>query len=94
MGVVLRSEHAAVEPGKHIYGMLRTLRGFSCLTSLIGTACSAFQEYVVFKDPSEVYWYRILENKEGLPWSAYTGICGLAGTKLISRWVFTDAGSQ
>ena len=63
MGLVLRSEHAAVKPGDHIYGIF------------------PFQEYAVVSDPAQLGRdiFRVLENKEGLPWSAYVGVCGMPG---------------
>ena len=67
MGRVLRSEHSAVKAGDHIYGHM------------------PFQEYAVFADPaylgSDVF--RVLENKERLPWSAYVGVCGMPGKSRV-----------
>ena len=63
VGVVLRSEHTAVKTGDHVYGRL------------------PFQEYVVLSDPADMGsdCFRVLDNKEGLPWSVYVGVCGMPG---------------
>ena len=63
VGVVLRSEHAAVKKGDHVYGLL------------------PFQEYSVIADPADMSadCFRVLDNKEGLPWSLYVGVCGMPG---------------
>ena len=45
---------------------------------LTGVVRAAFQQYLVIRDPE----VRILENKEGLPWSAYVGVCGMPGAFL------------
>ncbi|KAH9914710.1 alcohol dehydrogenase [Fomitopsis serialis] len=70
VGRVLRSEHSAVKAGDHIYGHM------------------PFQEYAVFADPaylgSDVF--RVLENKECLPWSAYVGVCGMPGATAHHAW--------
>lgn len=70
VGRVLRSEHSAVKAGDHIYGYM------------------PFQEYAVFADPaylgSDVF--RVLENKERLPWSAYVGVCGMPGSTAHHAW--------
>lgn len=40
---------------------------------------TAFQEYVVLPEfPNDGIW-RVLENKENLPWSAYVGVAGMPG---------------
>lgn len=63
VGLVLRSEHAALKKGDHVYGML------------------PFQEYSVVADPADIdsACFRVLDNKEGLPWSVYVGVCGMPG---------------
>ncbi|TFY56027.1 hypothetical protein EVJ58_g7883 [Rhodofomes roseus] len=67
---VLRSEHPAIKAGDHVYGHL------------------PFQEYVVLSDPAELGRdiFRVLENKEGLPWSAYLGVCGMPGQTAHHAW--------
>ena len=45
---------------------------------LTGVVRAAFQQYLVLRNPE----VRILENKEGLPWSAYVGVCGMPGAFL------------
>ncbi|OCH96220.1 NAD-P-binding protein [Obba rivulosa] len=42
-----------------------------------------FQEYVVAQDPKG---YKLLENKEGLPWSVYVGVCGMPGQTAYYAW--------
>ncbi|CAL1711894.1 unnamed protein product [Somion occarium] len=43
----------------------------------------AFQTYTILKDLTGL---RILENKEGLPWSAYVGIAGMPGQTAYYAW--------
>jgi len=45
-----------------------------------------FQEYSVFKDLSELRRARVLENREGIPWSAYVGVCGMPGQTAFYAW--------
>ena len=63
VGLVLRSEHSAVKAGDHVYGIL------------------PFQEYTVVAEPDQLgsNIFRVLENKEGIPWSVYVGVCGMPG---------------
>ena len=63
VGRVLRSEHSAVKAGDHVYGFL------------------PFQEFTVVAEPAQLGSdiFRVLENKEGLPWSVYVGVCGMPG---------------
>lgn len=63
VGLVLRSEHSAVKAGDHVYGVI------------------PFQEYTVVAEPAQLgpTVFRVLENKEGLPWSVYVGVCGMPG---------------
>ncbi|KAH9840971.1 NAD-P-binding protein [Rhodofomes roseus] len=70
VGLVVRSEHSAVKMGDHIYGFL------------------PFQEYTVVPDPAHIRpdIFRILEAKEGVPWSAYVGVCGMAGSTAHHGW--------
>ncbi|KAI0725229.1 NAD-P-binding protein [Fomitopsis betulina] len=70
VGVVLRSEHAAVKKGDHVYGFL------------------PFQEYAVIADPANMgsECFRVLDNKEGLPWSVYVGVCGMPGATAHHAW--------
>ncbi|EMD32975.1 hypothetical protein CERSUDRAFT_118403 [Gelatoporia subvermispora B] len=42
-----------------------------------------FQEYFVAQDAQQ---FRLLENKEGLPWSAYVGVCGMPGQTAYYAW--------
>ncbi|KZT23265.1 NAD-P-binding protein [Neolentinus lepideus HHB14362 ss-1] len=42
-----------------------------------------FQEYFVDTDPKK---YRVLENKEGLPWSVYVGAAGMPGQTAWYAW--------
>ncbi|EMD34313.1 hypothetical protein CERSUDRAFT_117192 [Gelatoporia subvermispora B] len=42
-----------------------------------------FQEYNVVKDLAE---FRLLENKEGLPWTVYVGVCGMPGQTAYYAW--------
>jgi len=46
-----------------------------------------FQEYVTVKDLSELLRARVLKNEEGLPWSVYVGVCGLAGHTAHHGWL-------
>ncbi|KZT65252.1 alcohol dehydrogenase [Daedalea quercina L-15889] len=52
-----------------------------------------FQEYAVFTDPAQLGdVFRVLENKERLPWSAYVGVCGMPGATAHHAWhAFADA---
>ncbi|KAH9922761.1 NAD(P)-binding protein [Fomitopsis serialis] len=67
---VLRAEHPAVKPGDHVYGFM------------------PFQEYTIFSDPAELGpdTFRILEKREGLPWSAFLGVCGMPGQTAHHAW--------
>ncbi|CCM01058.1 uncharacterized protein FIBRA_03106 [Fibroporia radiculosa] len=42
-----------------------------------------FQEYFVSKDPGP---FRVLDNKEHLPWSTYVGVCGMPGQTAHHGW--------
>lgn len=42
-----------------------------------------FQEYFVGKGASS---FRVLENKEGLPWSVYVGVLGMPGQTAHHAW--------
>ncbi|KZT65249.1 NAD(P)-binding protein [Daedalea quercina L-15889] len=46
-----------------------------------------FQNYVVFKDISELRLARVLDNELGLPWSVHVGVCGLAGHTAHHAWM-------
>ena len=47
------------------------------LTQYLGfTDLLAFQQYALLKNAQP---YRVLENKEKLPWSVYVGVCGMPG---------------
>ncbi|KZT65250.1 alcohol dehydrogenase [Daedalea quercina L-15889] len=45
-----------------------------------------FREYSIFKDLSELRRGRVLGTKEGLPWSAYVGVCGMPGQTAFYAW--------
>ncbi|KAI0332231.1 NAD-P-binding protein [Cubamyces sp. BRFM 1775] len=42
-----------------------------------------FQHYVIEKEPSQ---FKVIENKEGLPWSVYVGVCGMPGETADYAW--------
>ncbi|RPD54808.1 NAD(P)-binding protein [Lentinus tigrinus ALCF2SS1-7] len=42
-----------------------------------------FQEYVVLRDAQA----RVIDNKEGLSWSAYVGVCGMPGKTAHHGWM-------
>ncbi|TFK55594.1 alcohol dehydrogenase [Heliocybe sulcata] len=42
-----------------------------------------FAEYVIVRDPAQ---YKVLENKENLPWSAYVGTLGMPGQTAYYGW--------
>ncbi|KAI0772918.1 NAD-P-binding protein [Trametes elegans] len=42
-----------------------------------------FQHYVIENDPKQ---FRVIENKEGLPWSAYVGVVGMPGETAAYAW--------
>jgi len=42
-----------------------------------------FQEYFVVNDAKQ---FRLLKNEEGLPWSAYVGVCGMPGQTAYHAW--------
>ena len=44
---------------------------------------TAFKEYFILDKPDET---RILENKEGLPWSVYLGAAGMPGKQAEVSW--------
>ena len=44
---------------------------------------TAFQKYAVLKNAK---MFRVLENKENLPWSAYVGILGMPGQTAYYAW--------
>ncbi|KAI0719028.1 NAD-P-binding protein [Fomitopsis betulina] len=71
VGLVLRSEHSAVKAGDHVYGVI------------------PFQEYTVVAEPAQLgpTVFRVLENKEGLPWSVYVGVCGMPGATAHHAWL-------
>ncbi|KAI0827338.1 NAD-P-binding protein [Trametes gibbosa] len=43
----------------------------------------AFQQYFVATDAKQ---YKVIENKEGLPWSVYVGVCGMPGETAEYAW--------
>jgi len=43
-----------------------------------------FQEYVIVNEP--LMLQRTLKNEEGLPWSAYLGVCGMPGQTAFHAW--------
>ncbi|KAI0725917.1 NAD-P-binding protein [Fomitopsis betulina] len=53
----------SVKAGDHVYGMV------------------PFQEYTVVAEPAQLgpTVFRVLDNKEGLPWSVYVRVCGMTG---------------
>ncbi|KAI0634325.1 NAD-P-binding protein [Trametes polyzona] len=42
-----------------------------------------FKKYFVANDAKQ---YKVLENKEGLPWSVYVGVCGMPGETADYAW--------
>ena len=52
--------------------------------ALFTESCAALQNYVIVKDLSDL---RKIENKEGLPWTAYLGVCGMPGQTAHHGWV-------
>jgi len=42
-----------------------------------------FQEYFLGQDAKQ---FRLLKNEEGLPWSAYLGVCGMPGQTAYYAW--------
>ncbi|KAI0357028.1 NAD-P-binding protein [Trametes cingulata] len=42
-----------------------------------------FQHYVIENDPKK---FKVIENKEGLPWSVYVGVCGMPGETAAYGW--------
>ncbi|KAI0649878.1 NAD-P-binding protein [Trametes meyenii] len=42
-----------------------------------------FQHYVIENNSQQ---YRVIENKEGLPWSVYVGVCGMPGETADYAW--------
>ena len=76
LGVVLRSENSAVKAGDHVYAFLSMSSPFhDAHTPPLNFKYLEFQHYEVV-DPTRVL---VLENKEGLPWSAYVGVAGMPG---------------
>ena len=77
VSVVLRSENPKVKAGDHLYGYYSAswYRLCSCL-SLTSALWVEFQQYDVITDLTS---FLVLENKEGLPWSAYVGVAGMPG---------------
>ncbi|KAH9854530.1 NAD-P-binding protein [Lenzites betulinus] len=43
----------------------------------------AFQQYFIAAEPTH---YKVIENKEGLPWSVYLGVCGMPGETADYAW--------
>ncbi|KAI0649882.1 NAD-P-binding protein [Trametes meyenii] len=43
-----------------------------------------FQHYTIESDPKK---FRVIENKEGLPWSVYVGVCGMPGETAEYAWM-------
>ncbi|KAI0750179.1 NAD(P)-binding protein [Daedaleopsis nitida] len=44
-----------------------------------------FKQYAIFKGDA-VKELRVIENKEGIPWSAYVGVCGMPGQTAHHGW--------
>ncbi|KAI8989081.1 NAD-P-binding protein [Trametes punicea] len=42
-----------------------------------------FQHYVIEHDPKQ---FKVIENKESLPWSVYVGVCGMPGETAAYAW--------
>ena len=76
VGLVLRSESPNVKAGDHVYAFLSMSSPFhDAHTPSLNFKYLEFQHYEVV-DPTRVL---VLENKEGLPWSAYVGVAGMPG---------------
>ena len=84
IAVVLRSETPAVKPGDHFHGLIRTLLVYCHRCSELHWSCSdiAFKHYVILPSADNI---RVLENKEGLPWSLYVGVAGMPGTQCLQK---------
>ena len=80
VGVVIRTENSAVKLGDHVYGIYSKdlyVRSRPISTEIV----SGFQEYVILPGlPDDGIW-RVLENKENLPWSVYVGVAGMPGER-------------
>lgn len=83
VGVVLRSENPKVKAGDHVYGIFREYPVDPVLERSAHLPASAFAQY--FIRPS-FDGFRVLENKEGLPWSVYVGVAGMPGQTAYSAW--------
>lgn len=78
VGVVLRSEDAAVKPGDHIRGSFSAHCSFRVWNTHVAelTSVAEFQQYDVIAGAAG---YEVLKNEHKLPWSAYLGVAGMPG---------------
>ena len=80
LGVVVRSESADAKAGDHVYG---TLRRWNCTPNDLNPdeGRAAYQHYFIRPSLTAYLGLRVIENKEKLPWSLYTGVLGMPGKK-------------
>ena len=76
VGLVLRSDSPNVKAGDHVYAFLSMSSPFhDAHTPPLNFEYLEFQHYEVVDSTRAL----VLENKEGLPWSAYVGVAGMPG---------------
>ena len=78
LGVVLRSENSAVKAGDHVYGTYGGSR-VSLAHRVSVDVAADFQQYVIVPELPGRVW-RVLENREKIPWSTYVGVAGMPGS--------------
>ena len=76
---MLRSENSAVKAGDHVYGLYGGFRVRRCPLWTLVDELADFQQYVILPELPNRIW-RVLENKENIPWSAYVGVAGMPGS--------------
>ena len=76
---MLRSENSAVKAGDHVYGLYGGSRVRRHPRRALVDELAEFQQYVILPELPNRIW-RVLENKENIPWSAYVGVAGMPGS--------------
>ena len=74
-----------MKAGDHVNGIFRTYYSHSLgsYAALLNSRILAFQKFFVL--PS-LEGFRVLENKEKLPWSTYVGAAGMPGQTAFFGW--------
>ena len=68
-----------MKAGDHVYGLYGGPRVRLHPRRARVDELAEFQQYVILPELPNRIW-RVLENKENIPWSAYVGVAGMPGS--------------